>query len=360
MNAAHLVRPLRVPPKALVVLAGLLAALSGCQPFDHYDHTLDGPAPVGQEPPRELAKVSLPAYRIEPPDIIQIEVLKLVPKPPYHIETADMLQILVQGTLPDQPIAGYYLVDEEGRVQLGPSYGAVRVAGLTVDEAQRAIDLHLRQILRLPEVSVQLARPANVQQVTGQYLVGPDGTINLRQYGTVHLAGKTLAEARVAVEQHLSQFFDTPRVALDVVAYNSKVYYIITSGAGLGDHIVRVPVTGNETVLDALAQVQGLSQVSSTRVWIARPAPHGFYCEQILPVDYEAITRGGATATNYQVLPGDRIFVAEDQSVALANWMGKLFGPVERVAGMAGLTASTIRNYQYLGRNNRGWGFGGF
>ena len=38
-----------------------------------YDMDFDQP----EEPPRELSKVSLPTYRIEPPDIIAIEALKL-------------------------------------------------------------------------------------------------------------------------------------------------------------------------------------------------------------------------------------------------------------------------------------------
>ena len=59
---------------------------------------------------------------------------------------------------------------------------------------------------------------------------------------------------------------------MDVVAYNSKVYYIITQGAGLGDSVRRLPVTGNETVLDAISQIGGLSQVSSKNIWIARPS----------------------------------------------------------------------------------------
>ena len=77
---------------------------------------------------------------------------------------------------------------------------------------------------------------------------------------------------------------------MDVVAYNSKVYYVITQGAGLGDNVRRFPVTGNEPVLDAISQINGLSQLSSTHIWIARPAPGNFNCEQIMPVDWVAIT----------------------------------------------------------------------
>ena len=85
----------------------------------------------------------------------------------------------------------------------------------------------------------------------------------------------------------------------------------------MGDNIRRVPITGNDTVLDALSAVNGLSQVSSAKVWVARPAPGGFGCEQILPVDYAAITHGGSTATNYQIMPGDRVFVAGDSMIAV-------------------------------------------
>jgi polysaccharide export outer membrane protein len=329
--------------------------LAGCRSFR--DQNGSAIASAVPEPPRELAKVSLPVYRIEPPDVVQIEVLKVVPLPPYRIESLDVLQISCSGTLPDQPILGYFLVDAEGMVDLGPGYGSVRVAGMTIPQARDAIDAHLRKVLKMPEVSLQLARAASVQAVSGNYLVASDGTINLRQYGLVRVSGMTLAEARAAIERQLSVFFDSPKVSLDVVAYNSKVYYIITEGAGMGDNIVRVPVTGNETVLDALGQVRGLSQLSSKKIWIARPAPYEFQCEQILPVDYEAVTRGASVATNYQIMPGDRLFIAEDRNMALANFLGKVISPFERVAGFAGLTASTIRNYSVPFNSTSGGGF---
>jgi len=62
--------------------------------------------------------VSLPTYRVEPPDILQIEMLKLVPLPPYRIDIYDVLQIRVLGTIPDQPIDNMYLVEGEGIVSL--------------------------------------------------------------------------------------------------------------------------------------------------------------------------------------------------------------------------------------------------
>jgi polysaccharide export outer membrane protein len=114
---------------------------------------------------------------------------------------------------------------------------------------------------------------------------------------------------------------------------------------------VRVPITGNETVLDAISQIGGLSQLSTKEMWVARPAPGGFGCEQILPVDWDAISRGGSASTNYQLMPGDRLFIADDQLIATNTFIGKITGPIERLFGTTGLGATTIRSLQTMGRH---------
>jgi len=316
--------------------------------LDVYDQARESSVPPPMLPPREMAMRSLPAYRIEPPDVIQIEVLKLMPLPPYHIENYDVLQVKALNALPDQPIFDHFIVDE-GKINLGPAYGWIRVAGMTIDECTDAIRAHLQELLRQPEVSVTLARASGLQPVTGPYLVGPDGTVNLRQYGSVYVSGMTVLESKLAIERHLCQFLDSPEISVDVGAYNSKTYYIITAGAGMGDNVVRVPVTGNETVLDAISQVQGLSQMSSKEIWIARPAPGEFGCQQIMPVDWDAIAHGGMTSTNYQIMPGDRVFIQADPALTATNLIGKIIGPVERLFGITSLAASTIRSGQMIG-----------
>jgi polysaccharide export outer membrane protein len=324
--------------------------LAGCQAVvNPYDPRIVPPVPEDMLMGREMSKVSLPAYRIEPPDFVSIEMLKLIPLPPYRAEVFDVLQIRANAP-PDQPIDNYFMIEAEGTINLGPQYGSVRVAGMTIDEIKNTLDKWLRQYLNDPSPSVQLARVSGAQPVTGQYLVGPDGTINLRQYGLVPIAGKTVTEARIAIENHLKQFLDSPQVAVDVVAYNSKVFYVITQGAGLGDSVRRLPVTGNDCVLDAVSQINGLSQVSSKKMWIARPAPHQFGCQQILPIDWEGIAQGAKTDTNYQLLPGDRLFIAEDELLTFANVVSKVTAPIERIAGIASLGSSTIRSFQTMGR----------
>src|SRR5262245_15818802 len=113
--------------RLLVTLAGVLALSflnTGCVTC-HPDAVLcDGV-------PRELDKVSLPEYVIEPPDVLLIDAVRLVPKPPYRIEPLDQLFIQAIPTPQTDPVGGIYPVEADGTVNLGLTYGAVRVEGMT-------------------------------------------------------------------------------------------------------------------------------------------------------------------------------------------------------------------------------------
>ena len=171
-----------------------------------------------------------------------------------------------------------------------------------------------------------------------------DGTVTLGSYGGVSVVGLTVAEARKAVREHLLQFFDSLDVSLEVNGYNSKIYYIVTQGAGFGDGVYRFPITGNETVLDAVAQINGLQRVSSKKIWIARPTD-AVGCTQRLEVSWEEITANANARSNYQILPGDRVFVAEDGWIAADTALGKLIAPVERVMGFSLLGVGTVTRF---------------
>jgi len=345
---------LSIPTAAVraICLTALLVASGGCTAFfaptNSFPITPSEPSPHSPVP-RELDKVSLPPYVIEPPDILMINAVKIVPKPPHKIEAFDGLLIRVLGTLPDQPIAEAFAVDPDGTVDLGPSYGRVKVVGLTTDEAQSAIQQHLAEFLQSPQVSVSLAFTSGGQQIVGEHLVGPDGRVNLGTYGSVYVTGLTLEDARAAIEQQLSNFLEDPQVVVDIFAYNSKKYYVITQGAGFGDNVATAPITGNETVLDAVATIGGLSQLSSKKIWIARPAPNGVGCEQILPVNWDDITQGASTATNYQLLPGDRLFIAQDPYLTFDRVVQKLTAPFERIFGFVSLGTAMANRIDRFG-----------
>jgi len=147
----------------LLALAGSIAAATGCQTFGRPQNQtktqvmLDAQCPPtdpANMPAKELAKVTLPPYVIEAPDILLVDALRVVPKPPFRIQSFDVLQVIVEGTLLEQPINGLYVVEPGGMLDLGPSYGKVMVGGQSLEEAQDSVFRHLKRTLRDPQVSL--------------------------------------------------------------------------------------------------------------------------------------------------------------------------------------------------------------
>lgn len=305
--------------------------------------------------PRELDMATIPAYRVAPPDILILEAVNNIRPAKDPLRAGDNLIIRASNTFPVDPtgdatqnefkiIRNVYQVQTDGTVDLGPEYGSVAVEGMTKDDAQDAIEAYLKDTIGLaePKVAVSMPDVNGRQEISGEHLVRPDGTLSLGIYGSVYVAGMTVDEIKQAVEVHLSEFVHEPEIQVDIAAYNSKVYYVITDGGGFGETVTRIPYTGNETVLDAIANIQGLSEVSSKLLWISRPAPNGTDCAQRLPVDWRAITEDGVTTTNYQLLPGDRIYIRADKWTAIDSALAKVIAPVNRVFGVLLLGTSTI------------------
>jgi polysaccharide export outer membrane protein len=346
-----------------LVFAAVAAAGTGCHSLPMGDKCCKPPkfdpcclpdVPV----PKELNKVSLPPYVIEAPDILVIDAIRVIPLPPYRVEPLDVLFVNAnpETVLKTDPINGLYPIDPDGTINLGANYGGkVEVAGLTTDEIQKKLIEHLKKFVKEPQLTVSLAQSRGVQQIAGQHVVRPDGTVGLGSYGSVYVAGMTIAQAKAAIEAHLSKYLYRPEVALDVYSFNSKYYYVITDFAGAGEQVVRLPHTGNETVLDAVSNIGGLSAVSSRKLWIARPAPTECGHDQILPVDWCGITQKGQVKTNYQILPGDRVYILAQPLTKFDTYYARVTAPVYRTLGLTiyGTSAYTaIRNASGSRNNN--------
>lgn len=232
--------------------------------------------------PRELNKASHPEYVVEPPDLIIVEVLE---------------------ALPGRPIEGERLVRPDGTITLG-FYGDVYVSGLTMKEIKTKVVIHLRKFL--------------TDEALGLSGVDP----------------RTQKPFSIAPE-------DSDRVFVDVASYNSHVYYILGDVAAPG----RFPTTGNETVLDALQYAGGLTPDAATNnIRLVRPAPPGACCAQTLPVNIAAIMQAGDTTTNYQLLPGDRLFVYRDPIVRSTIFVNRLAAPFNTVL-------NSILTYSFTSRS---------
>jgi RNA polymerase sigma factor (sigma-70 family) len=193
----------------------------------------------------------------------------------YVVEPPDMLQVEVLEALPGRPISGERLVRPDGKISLG-FYGEVYVAGLTIAEVKEKIILQLRKFI--------------ADDVLGIVEVDPDTEVP-----------KLDAKGEPIPIKHLR---DSDRVFVDVTAYNSKNYYV------QGEIVVpcRLPVTGRETILDAIHFAGGLTLHADRRnVVLYRQAKGGEL--QKMPVNIDQIMMGDDLSTNYQLEPGDRLVV---------------------------------------------------
>jgi RNA polymerase sigma factor (sigma-70 family) len=212
----------------------------------------------GEASPREKRKVQPPLhplgdYVVEPPDMLLVEVLE---------------------ALPGRPISGERLVRPDGKISLG-FYGEIDVAGLTPAEVKEKVVLHLRKYLSDEKLGLVTHRtPMDKLDKNGD-LIGP------------------VANAR-----------ETDRVFVEVTASNSKSYYVQGMVASPG----RFPITGSETVLDAINLAGGLTpQADHANVVLYRGRREGTL--EDLAIDIDQITMGGDPTTNYQLVPGDRLVV---------------------------------------------------
>jgi protein involved in polysaccharide export with SLBB domain len=154
-------------------------------------------------------------------------------------------------------------------------------------------------------IEVKAEGQQTLAPIRGEHLIRPDGTVSLGMYGNVSIAGMTLPMVKRTLTEHLGQYLKGCSVEVEVAEYNSRWFYVISTGSG-PDSVSRFPSSGNETVLDAVAMVGGFAG-EERKVWVARPGPGEV--DQILPVDWKGLVSRGQTRTNYQLLPEDRVFV---------------------------------------------------
>ncbi len=67
-------------------------------------------------------------------------------------------------------------------------------------------------------------------------------------------------------------------------------------------------------------------------------------------MDWKAITRHGATATNYQVFAGDRIYVQAEPLITVDTCIARVISPIERLLGVTLLGASTYTAVKTAGQ----------
>ena len=75
----------------------------------------------------------MPKYRVEPPDVLTIELIQSVAQSTYPLQVGDSVMLSAVGTIPNEPISGEYQIGAGGTIELGYDYGAVEVSGRKIE-----------------------------------------------------------------------------------------------------------------------------------------------------------------------------------------------------------------------------------
>ena len=134
--------------------------------------------------------------------------------------------------------------------------------------------------------------------------VRPDGKITLPLIGSLQAAGTTPSQLEATIATRLEAFIHNPNVTVMVMTINSRKFNILGRVARPGSY----PLSGNITVLDAIAQAGGLTPFAKvTRIYVLRKASNG--SETHLPFNYKDILHGKHQDQNVLLRPHDTVVV---------------------------------------------------
>ena len=145
------------------------------------------------------------------------------------------------------------------------------------------------------------------------FRVAPDGTVSYLQAQNVKVAGLTIDEARLAIEQGLSAHFRSPRVIITPHEVASKRFTILGKVVNRGVVTLERPITLVEAIANAGGLETGLFEQNTIeladldRSFVSRNGKR-------LPVDFRKLLQEGEMKQNIEIEPDDYIYLASNIS----------------------------------------------
>lgn len=199
-------------------------------------------------------------------DDVATELAK-APLPPHFVEAGDVLVIEPNDFNSPVQIPSDHTVQQDGTIDLG-GYGRVQIVGLPVAEIQQRV----QQIIERQELQKKNSR------------------VGLASHSKQSVMEDNAADYGVSVR---------------LVSNERGIVYVMGEVNAPGSY----PISGSETALDAIISAGGLSdKANEHKILLTRPQQVG-QPRIILPICYQRILQLGDVSTNYQLRPGDRIFV---------------------------------------------------
>jgi len=137
-----------------------------------------------------------------------------------------------------------------------------------------------------------------------EVMVLPDGTISFPIVGTVNVAGKTIDELKMLLQEQLEEYIQGPEVLVSLLTVEGNVIYIIGEVARPGP----ITMTKNLKVMQALSLAGGLTPFASrNNIRILRETAEGKSIS--IPFEYDDIEDGENLDANILLQSDDTVIV---------------------------------------------------
>lgn len=136
-------------------------------------------------------------------------------------------------------------------------------------------------------------------ELSGQYVVRPDGKINLPLAGELKVSDHSPAEVQAKVIELYSKFINRPEISVSLTRVGSKKYYLVGKLLRTGTFPLVVPTT----ILEAINGAGGFQEFANQKkVTILRG-------DKRLTFNYKDVIKGKNMQQNIQIENGDHIVV---------------------------------------------------
>lgn len=172
----------------------------------------------------------------------------------------------------------------------------------------------------------------NQPEFSGHYQIGFDGRIQYSYIGDIPIAGLTKYEVQQVLEKLLEKYIRVPSVGVQILAYNSKVVYVIGEVRSPGKFIMR----GDAIKLREAILAAGLPTryAALKRVHVIQPA---LAEPRVRVINVKKILYKGKLKDDVDLFPGEIVVIPSTVLSSVNLFLGDLLSPITRGARVAAL-----------------------
>lgn len=138
--------------------------------------------------------------------------------------------------------------------------------------------------------------------------VNAEGEISLPLAGTIKVGGLSIIDAERALSERLKEFLVNPQVSIFIKEYSSKQIYMLGEVKSPG--ALPLPLEAPMTVLEAIAKAGGFTSLAAPdRTRVIRNTGDGK--SKSIPIPVSAITKEGQKDKDIALTPNDVVYVPQ-------------------------------------------------